>query len=117
MYLRIFSLSILCAVMLHATVASAAEPPRSAHIVTSSDLQLTKADHAVCLDQQTWVRLPADAQPDQVFVVEPCSEIRSFFVFALAPEGHEISGSQIFTLDGGALRIQYLGSKLWRVQQ
>jgi hypothetical protein len=112
---------ILCAVLLSA--AAAAEQPRSARIVTSSDLQLSKSDHAVCLDRQidpraTTVLLPADADPDQEFIVDDCSEnSHSFFVTAVPPKGHIISGSRILANDGASLRIRYFGNRVWRVEQ
>jgi hypothetical protein len=116
-------LSILCGALLHAAVASAGEPPRSARIVTSSDdLQLSKADHAVCLDRRrnphaTMVRLPADAEPDQVFVVDDCSEnARTFPVTIVPPEGHTISGWRILAGDGGSFRVRYFGDKTWRTE-
>jgi hypothetical protein len=121
MYLRISHLSILFGVLLSA--AAAAEPPRSARVVTSSeDLQLSKADHAVCLNRAldphaTIVLLPADAEPDQEFVIDDCSENSwSFPVTAIAPAGHAMAGPRILAADGTSLRVRYFGDKTWRVE-
>lgn len=115
---------ILCAVLLSAAAASAAEQPRSARAVTSSDdLQLSKLDHSICLDRRknphaTTVRLPADAEPDQEFIIDDCSEnSRSFAVTAAPPEGHVMSGPRILSIDGDSLRLRYFGNRVWRVEQ
>jgi hypothetical protein len=123
MYRRIAYLSILCGVLLSAAVASAAEPPRSARVVTSSeDLYLTKEDHAVCLDRRQdphamIVLLPTDAELDQEFVIDDCSEnSASFHITALQPEGHTMTGPRIMAANGETLRVRYFGKGIWRAE-
>jgi hypothetical protein len=111
------------AALLSIATGAAAEQVRSARVVTSSeDLQLLKTDHSICLKREinphaTTVKLPADAEPDQEFVIDDCGEnSRSFWVTALQPEGHTITGSRILALDGSSLRVRYFGNRIWRVE-
>jgi hypothetical protein len=122
MYRRISYLSILLAVFAIAD-AAAAELPRSARTVTSSeDLQLSATDHAICLNRAldphaTTVLLPPDAEVDQEFVIDDCSEnSRNFQVKTVQPAGHTMTGPRILAADGASLRVRYFGDKTWRIE-
>jgi hypothetical protein len=116
----------VAAMIVSATVSATAGQVRSARIVTSSeDLQLTKSDHAIGLKRtvkphKTIVKLPADVEPDQEFVIDDLADnFHIFPVTVLAPVGNTLFNNKrafVLVIDGGHTAFRYFGDKAWGVE-
>ena len=121
-----FRLAACVAAMIVSVTAAAADPVKSARIVTSSeDLQITKSDHAIGLKRtikphKTIVMLPADADPDQEFVIDDLEgNFNHVPVTVLTPDGHTFLKNKReygLPIDWGHFAFRYFGDKTWSAE-
>jgi hypothetical protein len=125
--LKAFTRAAVITALLLPSLSLAEDHVRSARIVTSSDaLQIDKSDHSIGLKRTTnphptVAKLPPDAEPNQVFVVDDLADNFSEYpVTVVAPPGHVLSGDRhkfVLNRDSGRTGFRYFGDHNWGVEQ